>query len=62
MNEANDALKSVGWGGMSVKPGEEGELTSEDPFVKAIDESIRGEMGVGLDELLNPAKVSIFLH
>jgi len=33
------------------------EMTSEDPFVKAIDESIRGEMGVGLDELLNPAKV-----
>lgn len=35
----------------------DGELTSEDPFVKQIDESIRGEMGVGLDELLNPAKV-----
>ncbi|KAL9179703.1 hypothetical protein ACHAXT_008993 [Thalassiosira profunda] len=53
--EASDALSSVGWGG--VAPGAEGELTSDDPFVKGIDESIRGEMGVGLDELLNPAKV-----
>ena len=26
-----------------------------DEFVKQIDESIREEMGVGLDELLNPA-------
>ena len=35
----------------------EGEMTSEDPFVQQIDASVRGEMGVGLDELLNPAKV-----
>ena len=33
-------------------------MTSEDPFVKQIDESIMEEMGVGLDQLLNPAKVS----
>mmetsp|Transcript_22837 Transcript_22837/g.49409 ORF Transcript_22837/g.49409 Transcript_22837/m.49409 type:complete len:350 (+) Transcript_22837:126-1175(+) len=55
--EANDALASVGWGGVAPNMEGDGELTSEDPFVKQIDESIRGEMGVGLDELLNPAKV-----
>lgn len=38
-------------------PMEDGEMTSDDPFVKQIDESIQKEMGVGLDELLNPAKV-----
>ena len=54
--EANDALRSVGWAGVAPMQGD-GEMTSEDPFVKQIDESIRGEMGVGLDELLNPAKV-----
>ena len=52
--EANDALTSVGW---ATPMQGDGEMTSEDPFVKQIDESIRGEMGVGLDELLNPAKV-----
>ena len=36
----------------------EGEMTSEDPFVKQIDQSVMDEMGVGLDQLLNPAKVS----
>ncbi|KAL7538622.1 hypothetical protein ACHAXR_008702 [Thalassiosira sp. AJA248-18] len=54
--EANDALNSVGWGSMAP-PMEDGEMTSDDPFVKQIDESIQKEMGVGLDELLNPAKV-----
>ena len=54
--EANDALNSVGWSGVAPMQGE-GEMTSDDPFVRQIDESIRGEMGVGLDELLNPAKV-----
>lgn len=54
--EANDALASVGWAGVAPMQGD-GEMTSEDPFVKQIDDSIRGEMGVGLDELLNPAKV-----
>jgi len=52
IEDANEALQSVGW---SVRPSDE--LTSEDPFVKAIDASIQAEMGVGLDELLNPAKV-----
>lgn len=60
--EANDALKSVGWGGMALmsdgeKKDEEAALTSDDPFVKRIDASIREETGVGLEELLNPAKV-----
>ena len=61
--EANDALNSVGWSGVAPMQGE-GEMTSDDPFVRQIDESIRGEMGVGLDELLNPAKVcsSVFYY
>lgn len=56
MSEATDALNGVGWAGVAPMQGE-GEMTSEDPFVKQIDASVRGEMGVGLDELLNPAKV-----
>merc|ERR1712183_1058852 len=32
-------------------------MTSDDPFVKSIDEGIRKDFGVGLDDLLNPAKV-----
>lgn len=55
MDDAKDALQSVGWS----KPSSDGELTSEDPFVQAIDAAILAEMGVGLDELLNPAKVRI---
>jgi len=53
MNEANDALASVGW----ARPMDDGEMTSEDPFVKQIDEGIQRDFGVSLDELLNPAKV-----
>ena len=37
-------------------------MTSEDPFVQQIDASVRGEMGVGLDELLNPAKVCVCVY
>ena len=55
VEEANDALTSVGWAPPSTK---EGELTSDDPFVRQIDASIQQDMGVGLEELLNPAKVS----
>jgi len=51
--EANDALASVGW----AAPSNEEELTSDDPFVQSIDAAIKQDMGVGLDELLNPAKV-----
>ena len=58
MADATDALNSVGWSGVAPMQGD-GEMTSDDPFVKQIDESIRGEMGVGLDELLNPAKVCL---
>lgn len=53
LDDASEALQSVGWS----RPSDDGELTSEDPFVKSIDASIQAEMGVGLDELLNPAKV-----
>jgi hypothetical protein len=53
LDEASNALTSVGW----AVPSTSEEMTSEDPFVKQIDESIMQEMGVGLDELLNPAKV-----
>eukprot|EP00586_Coscinodiscus_wailesii_P017532 CAMPEP_0172497966 /NCGR_PEP_ID=MMETSP1066-20121228/107592_1 /TAXON_ID=671091 /ORGANISM="Coscinodiscus wailesii, Strain CCMP2513" /LENGTH=270 /DNA_ID=CAMNT_0013271019 /DNA_START=285 /DNA_END=1097 /DNA_ORIENTATION=+ len=53
MDEASDALTSVGW----ATPIDDGEMTSEDPFVKRIDAQIRTDTGVGLDELLNPAKV-----
>lgn len=53
MDEASDALASVGWS----RPLDDGEMTSDDPFVKRIDESIQRDIGVSLDELLNPAKV-----
>lgn len=53
MDEANDALVNVGW----ASPREDGEMTSDDPFVKEIDAGIQRDLGVGLDELLNPAKV-----
>ena len=54
MDDASDALTSVGWSAPMVDE----ELTSDDPFVKRINEQIRIESGVDLDELLNPAKVS----
>lgn len=58
LDEASDALSSVGWLPPSASGGEgDGELTSDDPFVKMIDEQIQKESGVTLDELLNPAKV-----
>ena len=52
--EAREVLEKVGW----ARPMEgDGELTSEDPFVKQIDAGIQADFGVGLDDLLNPAKV-----
>jgi len=51
--DAESALASAGW--MTLP--EEGELTSDDPFVQMIDAGIRRDVGVSLDELLNPAKV-----
>lgn len=53
MEDANDALTSVGW----APPTSDEELTSDDPFVRQIDLGIQKDMGVPLDELLNPAKV-----
>lgn len=53
MDEAADALVSVGWSA----PSGDAELTSSDPFVQSIDASIQRDIGVRLDELLNPAKV-----
>lgn len=53
LDAANDALVAVGWS----SPLEDAEMTSEDPFVKRIDDQIKADVGVGLDELLNPAKV-----
>jgi hypothetical protein len=50
--ETDNALSSVGWS-MPM----DGDLSSDDPFVQAIDESIQKDFGVPLDELLNPAKV-----
>jgi len=53
LEEATDALASVGW----AAPRQDGEMTSDDPFVREIDAGIQRDFGVGLDELLNPAKV-----
>lgn len=50
--EATDALQGVGWA-----PREDGDMTSDDPFVQRINAEIIQEMGVPLDELLNPATV-----
>lgn len=52
-DEAKQALASVGW----ARPLDDGEMTSDDPFVKQIDEGIQRDYGVSLDDLLNPAKV-----
>ncbi|KAG7345990.1 hypothetical protein IV203_005057 [Nitzschia inconspicua] len=51
--EAKEALQSVGW----ARTLDDGEMTSEDPFVQQIDAGIQRDFGVGLDDLLNPAKV-----
>lgn len=53
IDEANDALTSVGWSAPMVSD----ELTSDDPFVQRINAQIQAESGVDLDQLLNPAKV-----
>ena len=51
--EAKEVLEKVGW----ASPIDDGEMTSEDPFVKQIDAGIKADYGFGLDDLLNPAKV-----
>lgn len=55
LDEAQDALQSVGWS----SPMNAGELSSDDPFVQRIEAQIWEESGVGLEELLNPAKVRL---
>ena len=50
--DAESALQNVGWSLPDA-----GDLTSDDPFVQAIDQGIQQDVGVSLDELLNPAKV-----
>lgn len=54
LQEATDKLASVGW---ALPYDNESALTSNDPFVQRIDAEIRRDVGVSLDELLNPAKV-----
>jgi hypothetical protein len=52
-DEAKAALESVGW----ARPVDDGEMTSDDLFVKQINAGIQADFGVDLDDLLNPAKV-----
>jgi hypothetical protein len=55
--DAESALQNTGWMMPSPNENADGELTADDPFVQAIDAGIKRDMGVSLDELLNPAKV-----
>ena len=56
--EAREVLEKVGWGGVAPDLTDpEQPMTSDDPFVQNIDAGIRKDFGVGLDDLLNPAKV-----
>lgn len=57
-SEAREVLEKVGWAGVAPDlDNPEKPMTSDDPFVKNIDAGIRKDFGVGLDDLLNPAKV-----
>ena len=57
-SEAREVLENVGWAGVAPNLGDpEQPMTSDDPFVQNIDAGIRRDFGVGLDDLLNPAKV-----
>ena len=56
--EAREVLEKVGWAGVAPDMSDpEQPMTSDDPFVQNIDAGIREDFGVGLDDLLNPAKV-----
>jgi hypothetical protein len=56
--EAREVLEKVGWSGVAPDlDNPEQPMTSDDPFVQNIDAGIRKDFGVGLDDLLNPAKV-----
>jgi len=57
-SEAREVLEKVGWAGVAPDlENSEQPMTSNDPFVQNIDAGIRKDFGVGLDDLLNPAKV-----
>lgn len=57
-SEAREVLEKVGWAGVAPDlDNPEQPMTSDDPFVQNIDAGIRKDFGVGLDDLLNPAKV-----
>jgi len=57
-SEAREVLEKVGWSGVAPNlDNPEQPMTSDDPFVQNIDAGIRKDFGVGLDDLLNPAKV-----
>ena len=51
-SDAETALANVGWSMPA-----EGALNSDDPFVRAINAGIQRDVGVALEDLLNPAKV-----
>jgi hypothetical protein len=52
--DAESALQNTGWLLTSEKSGD---MTADDPFVQMIDAGIQRDVGVSLEELLNPAKV-----
>jgi hypothetical protein len=54
LQDAETALTNVEW---SMPLSSDEPLSSNDPFVQAIDAGIRRDVGVALEDLLNPAKV-----
>jgi hypothetical protein len=57
--DAESALQNTGWmmPSGSGNADADGEMTADDPFVQAINAGIQRDVGVSLEELLNPAKV-----
>lgn len=52
--DAESALQNTGW---LLSKDDDGDMTADDPFVQMIDAGIQRDIGVSLEELLNPAKV-----
>jgi hypothetical protein len=52
--DAESALQNTGW---LMSSDADADMTADDPFVQAINAGIQRDMGVDLEELLNPAKV-----
>jgi hypothetical protein len=52
--DAESALQNTGW---LMSNDADADMTADDPFVQAINAGIQRDMGVDLEELLNPAKV-----